>query len=91
MSKLSVEYFCFHDLNIAPEGKDLKEKYNNRDIIVTYIEELMKKTVIKCLWGTTNAFTHPRFVHGASTSPNADVFAHAAAKVKKAMEITMRL
>jgi len=91
MEKLGMEYFCFHDLDIAPEGKNLKEKHVNLDIIVDYIEELMKKTGIKCLWGTTNAFTHPRFVHGASTSPNADVFAYAAAQVKKAMEITMRL
>lgn len=91
MAKLGMEYFCFHDLDIAPEGKNLKEKHANLDIIVDYIEELMKKTGIKCLWGTTNAFTHPRFVHGASTSPNADVFAYAAAQVKKAMEITMRL
>jgi xylose isomerase len=51
----------------------------------------MAKTGIKCLWGTTNAFTNKRFVHGASTSPNADVFAYAAAQVKKAMEITKRL
>lgn len=91
MEKLGMEYFCFHDLDIAPEGKNLKEKHENLDEIVTYIEGLMKKTGIKCLWGTTNAFTHPRFVHGASTSPNADVFAYAAAQVKKAMEITMRL
>lgn len=91
MEKLGMEYFCFHDLDIAPEGNSLKEKHENLDEIVDYIEGLMKKTGIKCLWGTTNAFTHPRFVHGASTSPNADVFAYAAAQVKKAMEITMRL
>lgn len=91
MSKLGVEYFCFHDLDIAPEGDSLKEKHENLDIMVAYIESLMKETGIKCLWGTTNAFTHKRFVHGASTSPNADVFAFAAAQVKKAMEITHRL
>lgn len=91
MQKLNIEYFCFHDADISPEGKNLKEKNKNLDIIVEKIEEQMKKTGIKCLWGTTNAFTHPRFMHGASTSPNADVFAHAAAQVKKAMEITKRL
>lgn len=91
MEKLGIEYFCFHDLDIAPEGNSLKEKHENLDEIVEYIEGLMKKTGIKCLWGTTNAFTHKRFVHGASTSPNADVFAYAAAQVKKAMEITHRL
>lgn len=91
MEKLGVEYFCFHDADIAPEGNNLKETQENLDEIVEFIEGLMKKTGIKCLWGTTNAFSHSRFVHGASTSPNADVFAIAAAQVKKAMEITMRL
>ncbi|MCH4889870.1 xylose isomerase [Acidaminobacter sp. JC074] len=91
MEKLGIEYFCFHDLDIAPEGKNLKEKNENLDEIVAYIETLMAKTGIKCLWGTTNAFTKQRFVHGASTSPNADVFAVAASQVKKAMEITHRL
>ena len=91
MEKLGIEFFCFHDLDIAPEGNSLKEKHENLDEMVTFIEGLMKKTGIKCLWGTTNAFTHKRFVHGASTSPNADVFAFAAAQVKKAMEITKQL
>ena len=91
MTKLGIEYFCFHDLDIAPEGDSLKEKYKNLDIIVDLIEEKMAETGIKCLWGTTNAFSHPRFMHGAATSPNADVFAFAAAQVKKAMEITHRL
>ena len=55
------------------------------------IKEKMKETGIKCLWGTTNAFSNPRFMHGAATSPNADVFAYAAAQVKKAIDITHRL
>ncbi len=91
MKKLNIEYFCFHDLDIAPEGNSLKEKFENLDGIVDLIEQKMQETNIKCLWGTTNSFTNPRFMHGASTSPNADVFAFAAAQVKKAMEITHRL
>lgn len=91
MSKLGVEYFCFHDLDIAPEGDSLTEKNAFLDEMVTYIQSLMAKTGIKCLWGTTNAFTNKRFVHGAATSPNADVFAYAAAQVKKAMEVTQKL
>ncbi len=91
MSKLGIDYFCFHDLDVAPEGNSLKEKQDNLDEMVVYIQGLMEKTGIKCLWGTTNAFTHKRFVHGASTSPNADVFAYAAAQVKKAMEVTHQL
>lgn len=91
MSKLGIEFFCFHDLDIAPEGDSLQEKLDNLDEIVAFIEEKMKETGIKCLWGTTNAFSHPRFMHGAATSPHADVFAFAAAQVKKALEITHRL
>lgn len=91
MSKLGIDYFCFHDLDIAPEGDSLKEKNANLDEMVAYIETLMTRTGIKCLWGTTNAFSNKRFVHGASTSPNADVFAYAAAQVKKAMELTQKL
>ncbi len=84
MIKLGIEFFCFHDLDIAPEGDSLKEKLENLDVIVDLIEAKMKETGIKCLWGgTTNGFSNPRFVHGASTSPNADVFAFAAAQVKK--------
>lgn len=91
MTKLGIEFFCFHDLDIAPEGSTLQEKLDNLDIIAELIEAKMKETGIKCLWGTTNAFSHPRFMHGAATSPNADVFAFAAAQVKKALEITHRL
>jgi len=91
MSKLGVRYFCFHDRDIAPEGADLRESNKNLDVIVDLAKQLMKETGIKLLWGTANLFNHPRFVHGAATSPNADVFAYAAAQVKKAMEITKEL
>ncbi|HYE81955.1 MAG TPA: xylose isomerase [Clostridia bacterium] len=91
MTKLGIEYFCFHDFDIAPEGASLKEKLDNLDAIAELIEKKMKETGIKCLWGTTNAFKHRRFMHGAATSPYADVFAFAAAQVKKALEITHRL
>ncbi|NLV91502.1 MAG: xylose isomerase [Firmicutes bacterium] len=91
MDKLDVPYFCFHDRDIAPEGATLEETNANLDEIVALIQELMEETGIKLLWGTANLFNHPRFVHGAATSPNADVFAYAAAQVKKAMEVTKQL
>lgn len=91
MEKLGVEYFAFHDRDIAPEGKDLKETNEILDQIVDIIEAEMKRTGIKLLWGTSNCFSNPRFVFGAGTSPNADAFAYAAAQIKKAMEITNRL
>lgn len=91
MQKLGIKYFCFHDVDIAPAGNSLKQTFANLDKIVDLIEKKIEETGIKLLWGTSNLFTHPRFMHGAATSPNADVFAYAAAKVKKAMEITKRL
>lgn len=91
MEKLGIEYFCFHDKDIAPEAETLEEYQKNLDEIVDLIEKEMKRTGIKLLWGTSNMFSNPRFVHGAATSCNADVFAWAAAQVKKALEITHRL
>ena len=91
MSKLGIEYFCFHDRDIAPEGDTLAESNKNLDEIIALIKKMMDETGIKLLWGTANLFSHPRYMHGASTSCNADVFAYAAAQVKKAMELTKEL
>ncbi|WP_284036575.1 xylose isomerase [Neobacillus sp. 114] len=91
MQKLGIEYFCFHDVDIAPDGETLEETERNLYEIVNLIEEKMKETGIKLLWGTTNAFSHQRFMHGAATSCHANVFARAAAQVKIAMDITKRL
>ncbi|MBQ8357691.1 MAG: xylose isomerase [Clostridia bacterium] len=91
MEKLSIDYFCFHDRDIAPEGTTLAESNANLDEIADFIGDLMQKTGKKLLWGTANCFNHPRFMHGAGTSPEADVFAYAAAQIKKAMEITVKL
>jgi xylose isomerase len=89
--KLNVPYFCFHDVDVAPEGDTLSETYKNLDEIVGMIKEYLKTSKTKLLWNTANMFTHPRWVHGAATSPNADVFAYAAAKVKKGLEIGKEL
>ena len=91
MEKMQIPFFCFHDADIAPRANTLKETNENLDKIVLVIKEEMKRTGIKCLWGTTNAFNDEKFVHGAGTSCNATVFAYAAAQIKKAMEITMDL
>lgn len=89
--KLDVPYFCFHDVDIAPEGNNLKETYANLDIIVAQIRDYMKTSKTKLLWNTANLFTHPRYVHGAATSNHADVFAYSAARVKKGLEIGKEL
>ncbi|MDM5283710.1 xylose isomerase [Peribacillus frigoritolerans] len=89
--KLGVPFFAFHDRDIAPEGNTLKETNENLDVIVSMIKEYMKTSNVKLLWNTANMFTNPRFVHGAATSCNADVFAYAAAQVKKGLETAKEL
>src|SRR5699024_3079102 len=89
--KLDVPYFCFHDVDIAPEGNSLKESNRNIDEIVSMMKDYMKDSKVKLLWNTVNNFTHPRFVHGAGTSSNANVYAYAAAKVKKGLEVAKEL
>ncbi len=89
--KLNVPFFCFHDVDVAPEGATLAETNKNLDMIVDEIEQYLKTSKTKLLWNTANMFSHPRFVHGAATAPNADVFAYAAAKVKKGLEVAKRL
>jgi len=91
MEKLGVPFYCFHDRDVAPEGSNLRETNDNLDQVVEHIAAAQERSGIKLLWGTANLFSHPRFMHGAATSPNADVFAFAAAQVKKAMEVTHRL
>ena len=89
--KLGVEYFCFHDRDIAPEGDTLRETDKNLDKVVDKIEENMKSTGIKLLWNTSSLFTNPRFVSGASTSPFADIYAYAGGQLKHSLEIAKRL
>ncbi|MCL2487409.1 MAG: xylose isomerase [Oscillospiraceae bacterium] len=91
MTKLDIDFFCFHDRDISPEAATLTETNARLDEIVDLIEGLMKESGKKLLWGTANLFSNPRYMHGAGTSCNADVFAFAAAQIKKALEITVRL
>jgi xylose isomerase len=91
IAKLGAPYYCWHDRDVAPEGRTLAETNKNLDAVAKVLLEEQQRTGIKLLWGTANLFSNPRFVHGASTSCNADVFAFAAAQVKKAMEVTHQL
>lgn len=91
IDKLGLKYFAFHDRDIAPEGDTLAETNRNLDVIVSMIADHMKSSSVKLLWNTANMFSNPRFVHGAATSPNADVFAYAAGQVKKSLEIGKEL
>ena len=91
IEKLGAPYYCWHDRDVAPEGNTLAETNKNFDAVAKVLKEEQKRSGIKLLWGTANLFSNPRFVHGASTSCNTDVFAFAAAQVKKAMEVTHEL
>jgi xylose isomerase len=91
IEKLGAPFYAFHDRDVAPEGRSLKESNKNLDAVVKVLKEEQKRTGIKLLWGTACLFVHPRYVHGAATSCNADVFAYAAAQVKKAIEVTHEL
>ncbi|MBX9679056.1 MAG: xylose isomerase [Gemmataceae bacterium] len=91
MEKLDVPFYCFHDRDVAPEGSNLRETNANLDKVAKALKGEQERTGIKLLWGTANLFSNKRFMHGASTSPNADVFAYAAAQVKKALETTKEL
>ena len=91
MDKLDIDFFCFHDRDIAPEAETLRETNLRLDVITDELEALMKEYNKKVLWGTANCFGNKRYMHGAGTAPNADVFAFAAAQIKKATEITTRL
>src|SRR3954467_2973849 len=91
LEKLGAPYYAFHDRDVAPEGKDLRETNRNLDAIAKILKDEQQRTGVRLLWGTACLFVHPRFAHGAATSCNADVFAYAAAQVKKAIEVTHEL
>ena len=91
MDKLSIDYYCFHDVDVAPKGKNLKEFFDNFKEIADYLAVLQKKHNKKLLWCTANNFGDKVFMAGAATSPNADVFALSAAKVKACLDANIKL
>ena len=91
MSKLGIEYFCFHDVDLVPEDEDINVTNKRLDEISDYILLKMKETGIKCLWGTANMFSNPRFMNGAGSANDVDVYSFAAAQIKKALDITVKL
>ena len=91
MQKLGIKYFCFHDVDIIPEADDINETNRRLDEITDYMLKKMQGTDIKCLWGTANMFSNPRFMNGAGSSNSVDVYCFAAAQIKKALELTVKL
>ncbi|HQK76978.1 MAG TPA: xylose isomerase, partial [Candidatus Hydrogenedentes bacterium] len=90
-TKLGVGFWCFHDHDIAPEGATLAESHKNIETIAALAKKLQRQTGVKLLWGTSNLFAHRRFMAGAATNPSPEVYAYAASKVKKALEVTKEL
>jgi xylose isomerase len=90
-AKLGTPYYCFHDVDMAPEGRTRRESKANLDRLTDRAGEKMEETGVGLLWGTANLFSHPRFAAGAATNPDPEVFAYAAAQVRDAMEATHRL
>ena len=91
LEKLGAPYYAFHDRDVAPEGKTLADTNANFDAVAKVLKEEQERTGVQLLWGTANLFSNPRYMHGAATSCNADVFAFAAAQVKKCLEVTKDL
>lgn len=89
--KLGIKYFCAHDRDLVAEAETLRETNRRLDFVVSHIKDLMDSTGTRLLWGTSNLFYNPRYLHGAATTSRSDVFAYAAAQVKKMMEITLEL
>ncbi len=89
--KLGVDYYCFHDRDIAPEGENFQQSIKNLETIVALAKQMQKETGIKLLWGTANLFSNPIYTQGAGTSPNANIMALAGAQIKNAIDATYEL
>ena len=90
-TRLGVPYFTFHDRDIAPEGRTPRETKRNLDAMLEHLHAQMARTGVKLLWGTANLFSHRRYMSGAATNPDPEIFAFAAAQVKEMLDATHRL
>lgn len=91
MTKLGIEYYCFHDVDLVRESDDIEEYEKNLKEIVAYLKKKQEETGIKLLWGTANVFGHKRYMNGASTNPDFDVVARAIVQIKNAIDATIEL
>ena len=91
ISKLGLNYFCFHDFDLIEEGSSLSESEKRLGKITNYAKEKIKASDINVLWGTANLFSNPRYMNGAATNPEFDILSIAAAQVKNALDVTIEL
>lgn len=90
-AKLGAPYYCFHDVDVAPEGDTIKDYVNNFSEMTDVLAAKQEETGMKLLWGTANVFSNPRYMSGASTNPDPEIFARAATQVLHAMNATKKL
>ena len=90
-SKLGISYYSFHDVDVSPEGKSIKEYINNFAAMVDVLQAKQEETGLQLLWGTANAFSNPRYMSGAASNPNPEIFTYAATQVFHAMNATHKL
>ena len=91
MQKVGIGYYCFHDIDLIDEGKNIAEYEANLKAIVAYAKQKQAETGIKLMWGTANVFSHERYMNGASTNPDFDAAAHAMLQIKNALDATIEL
>lgn len=91
MTKIGIEYYCFHDIDTIAEGSTIEEYEANIKSIVAYAKQKQAESGIKLLWGTANVFSHKRYMNGAATNPNFDSVARAAVQIKNALDATIAL
>ncbi|MDX8340504.1 xylose isomerase [Draconibacterium sp. IB214405] len=91
MSKMGIEYYCFHDVDLVDEGNSIEEYEANLKAIVEYAKEKQAETGIKLMWGTANVFSHARYMNGASTNPDFDTAARAMLQIKNSIDATIEL
>jgi xylose isomerase len=91
MTKTSIPFYCFHDVDLVDEGRSLAEYESNLAKIVDYAREKQAASGIKLLWGTANVFSHPRYMNGAATNPDFAAVARAGAQIKNAIDATIAL
>ena len=91
ITKLGVDYYCFHDFDLVQEGDTQSESARRLASIVEVLKEKQRESGVKVLWGTANLFSNPRYMNGASTNPDFDVVAYAGAQLKNAIDATIAL
>ncbi|GAB3269079.1 xylose isomerase [Larkinella harenae] len=91
ITKMGMEYYCFHDVDVAPEGKSNAEFESNFRKIVDYAKQKQQASGVRLLWGTANLFSHARYMNGAATNPDFHVLAHGGWQVKNAIDATIEL